>query len=282
MADLTLSCALAEIKLRKERFYVYMLVRPDGSIFYVGKGQKRRIYEHERYAKGNSRKRLYSIMRKIWRSGNDVLYRLHAFFDDESSAHAEEARLISLFGKVEEGGLLANVTDGGEGVSGLVHTDESRRRMSESHSSPDLLRLKSDVLREQNKDPSFARAREGARVPAVAAAQRSPENRAAKSLKMKEVLANQPELLDSRRKQLQEVRPSSEVSSDITKKSWIDPVVRARRVRGLKAAANKPELLELRRERATKRWSDPEARARVSAAVKATLAAKKAALASAS
>ncbi len=50
----------------------------------------------------------------------------------EPNAHAEEIRLIALYGRIDNGtGCLRNLTDGGEGVTGRIQSDEEKRWRSE-------------------------------------------------------------------------------------------------------------------------------------------------------
>src|SRR5690242_9527661 len=61
-----------------EGFYVYILRRPDGRPFYVGKGIGDRVFAHENEARhpNDWRSNAYklNVIRSIWRSGNPVTY----------------------------------------------------------------------------------------------------------------------------------------------------------------------------------------------------------------
>lgn len=59
---------------------------------------------------------------------DSVVIKIHEVFD-ERHAFAVERQLISIFRKV--GFRLCNFTDGGEGVSGHVHSSDIRRKISE-------------------------------------------------------------------------------------------------------------------------------------------------------
>ena len=50
-------------------------------------------------------------------------------FDNEQDAIKMEVDLIRFLGKKKNGGLLYNITDGGDGVSGYVYTDSVREKM---------------------------------------------------------------------------------------------------------------------------------------------------------
>ena len=50
----------------------------------------------------------------------------------EEDALALEVTLIKFWGRKSEGGVLYNLTEGGEGASGYIHTEESREKISAS------------------------------------------------------------------------------------------------------------------------------------------------------
>ena len=109
-------------------FYVYELRTSCGATFYVGKGCKNRMRGH-RYTAKNERfqTRLYRKIRKIWRNGDDYIEVKIAENLSETDAHALEIQKIAHYGRSS----LTNLTDGGEGNSGAVFTEERRKRISE-------------------------------------------------------------------------------------------------------------------------------------------------------
>jgi acid stress-induced BolA-like protein IbaG/YrbA len=108
-------------------FYVYVLYRPDGRPFYVGKGHGRRINAHEQFAKMGHKARRYSIIRKIWREGGQVVKEKVFETYDELEAYAMERQLIASIGREN----LTNETDGGDGNYGWSPSLEQRARLSE-------------------------------------------------------------------------------------------------------------------------------------------------------
>ena len=108
-------------------YFVYLLLRPDSSPFYVGKGgDVRRIGFHERAARQGKPGYKYNTIRSIWRSGGDVTRRIVFRSDSEDAIYAEETRLIAFYGRDN----LCNLTDGGVGM--LNPPDHVRQRLGAS------------------------------------------------------------------------------------------------------------------------------------------------------
>jgi hypothetical protein len=98
------------------RFYVYGFFRKDGTPYYIGKGQGNRIDS----PKGRRFNLPPKDQRKILAGGLT-----------EPEAFEYEIALISLLGRKDQGtGCLRNLTDGGEGTSGHVHSPETLAKIS--------------------------------------------------------------------------------------------------------------------------------------------------------
>lgn len=125
---LSLAEALLEIAASGLRFYVYVLHRPTGEPFYVGKGTGDRIAMHERDAARpqNDGHRLRVIRQCV--VGGGARYRLVGHFGDEAAAFEEERRLIAEIGRLDRAcGPLVNHTDGGEGTTDLNEASLRKR-----------------------------------------------------------------------------------------------------------------------------------------------------------
>jgi hypothetical protein len=101
-------------------YYTYAYLREDRTPYYIGKGKGNRIYFK---GKGEI---------KSPKNKSRIIFLKHNLTEEEAFKH--EIYMIAVFGRKDLGtGILRNKTNGGDGISGLVHTEESKRKMSESH-----------------------------------------------------------------------------------------------------------------------------------------------------
>lgn len=105
---------------KNDTFYTYMLLREDGTPYYIGKGNLKRL------------KYSYSYSRLV-PTPKDSQRILIQEFSSEEDAFAAEIFFISYYGRIDLGtGCLRNRTDGGDGISGLVRSEEHCRRISQA------------------------------------------------------------------------------------------------------------------------------------------------------
>ena len=101
-------------------FYVYEHWRLDrDECFYVGKGRAGRAYSMK-----NRNRHHQAIVAKLSRIGSAFEVKMVAAGLSEADAFALEIDRISFWR--EAGVDLTNMTDGGEGISGLRHSDETK------------------------------------------------------------------------------------------------------------------------------------------------------------
>ena len=105
-------------------FYVYEHWRLDrDECFYVGKGCRNRAY-----ARSGRNSHWQNIVAKLERTGSGYEVRIVACGLSDEDAIKLEINRISFWRDLVD---LSNKTDGGDGVSGLVMSPESRLKMSE-------------------------------------------------------------------------------------------------------------------------------------------------------
>lgn len=103
-----------------KQFYAYIHAKPDGTPFYAGKGNGRRLNMFHRRNQHHK-----NIVAKYGRR-NILIGRLDC--SDESAAFDLEMGLIKCIKRM--GIELTNLTDGGHGPSGLIVTPEQRAKIS--------------------------------------------------------------------------------------------------------------------------------------------------------
>lgn len=101
-------------------FYVYEHIRPDtGMVFYVGKGSGYRLN-----SKSDRNRHWHHIVGKANGFSSKIIFESN----DEELVLLVEVERIDQLRKL--GYKLCNITDGGQGISGLKHSEESKRKMS--------------------------------------------------------------------------------------------------------------------------------------------------------
>jgi hypothetical protein len=107
--------------VRVEMYYTYAYLREGGTPYYIGKGKGNRSY----------RRRNKGI--KPPKDKSRILILKQNLTEEESFRH--EVYMIAVFGRKDLGtGILHNRTDGGEGASGWVPSEEWRENISKLHS----------------------------------------------------------------------------------------------------------------------------------------------------
>ena len=98
-------------------YYTYAYLREDKTPYYIGKGKENRIYSKQKNIKPPKDK-------------SRVIYLKQNLTEEEAFKH--EIYMIDVFGRKDLGtGILHNRTDGGEGSSGCIPSEETKRKLSE-------------------------------------------------------------------------------------------------------------------------------------------------------
>lgn len=119
----------------QNKFYVYQLrLETSEEPFYIGKGKAGRISAH--FTSSQLKKKSYknNILNKAIKDGVQIIItKLHENIT-EQEAFDLEMHYIAMYGRIDLGtGILANHTDGGEGMSGYVPTKETKLKLSMSN-----------------------------------------------------------------------------------------------------------------------------------------------------
>jgi hypothetical protein len=97
-------------------YYTYAYLRNDGTPYYIGKGKNKRAYERKHNDFVPSKDRILFLKKNL----------------TEEKAFIHEIYMISIFGRKDLGtGILYNLTNGGDGASGYVYTEEQRKKMGD-------------------------------------------------------------------------------------------------------------------------------------------------------
>ena len=112
-------------------YYVYAYLRQDGTPYYIGKGKDKRAFSKDHSVSVPPRDRIVFLETNLTNIG----------------ACALERRYIKWYGKKEEGGILRNKTDGGDGNtanrSEEWRKNHSKKMTGRKKSEEEILKLKS-------------------------------------------------------------------------------------------------------------------------------------------
>ena len=102
---------------QRNDYYTYAYLREDKTPYYIGKGKGGRVYTRHKRIKPPKDKSLIIFLKKNL---------------TEEEAFKHEIYMIAIFGRKDLGtGILRNLSNGGEGSSGAVHSEEWKKAHSE-------------------------------------------------------------------------------------------------------------------------------------------------------
>jgi len=116
-------------------FYVYALTDPRNNdrFFYIGKGHGYRAINHLKNSANRENNSKQATVKAIRNDGFEpaIVYLFSQLTEEQ--AHQKEIELIALYGRKDLGlGHLTNLTNGGEGTSGHIHTEETKQKMRDA------------------------------------------------------------------------------------------------------------------------------------------------------
>jgi hypothetical protein len=237
-------------------FYVYVYRDPrptkNNQPVYVGKGTGDRDISH--WSRGSHNKPFQDFISHLKQRDLAVVPQRVFETEDESAAFAKEIELIALYGRRNIGaGTLFNLTDGGEGASGMRKTTEQKAvdgRFSKEHWQQPEYRNKV--------------------VAAQTAVQSTPEARAMKS-EASTATWQKAEVREARTAGIAKARTadaSKAKTSAQAKAQWADPEYAAMQTANNKEIANRAEVKAAKAAAAKALWADPVWKAKMLAARK--------------
>lgn len=257
-------------------FYVYVYRDPrptkNNQPVYVGKGKGDRDLSH--WSKGSRNKPFQNLISLLKKSGMVAPCERVFETEDEQEAFAKERELIALYGRRDLGtGTLFNLTDGGEGLSNAIRTDEWKKNISLANSSPENVRKSSKRQREKWANPDFRKKHTAAIRVAIARPEVAAKREAAKALfnktdafrdtvrKATTKMWQDPayaEKVVAAQKEVQGTPEARANKSSASKETWAKPEVRTKRQQGIKAARSSKASKDKTSAQAKAQWADPE------------------------
>lgn len=117
--------------MTEARFFVYEHRRLDtGEVFYVGKGKWTPL---KRYIRAATTSKRNAHWKRIVAKADGFSHHVVSEHALESDALAEEVRRIASYGRSNIGGVLCNITAGGEGQSGTAMSESTKQKIAAAH-----------------------------------------------------------------------------------------------------------------------------------------------------
>lgn len=266
---------------RDKPFYVYLYRDPrpkkKNVPIYVGKGTVAHGRADSHWLHGTHNSILVKMFALFRKAGIQPRIEIVAWFDDEDAALSLERALIKRFGRRDmDTGSLANMTDGGEGVSGWAPTAEYREKhrqitterwrdaeyadkmkaMSQAcWDDPDQRAMRLETIQRAISTPEYRenmsvaqKERWAKAIPEQVAAQcaflNAPEARARARIKANEFL---------RSDEYREHKRAETVGK------WSDPDFRATVAAGMRIAHARPDEKARKKDASTRAWADKKA-----------------------
>ena len=249
-------CGIVESYLKENQmFYVYVYKDPrptkNQQPVYVGKGTGARDLSH--WSKGSHNKPFQDFLSHIRTRNLEPICVRVLETENEQEAFDKEIQLIELYGRRDtKTGTLFNRTDGGEGASGAIRTEEEKQAN------------RVDSLDKWQRPEYRAKV-----IAAQQAAQSTPKARKIKSVNSKAMWQQQGETLALSIKEARNTNESKAKTSAQAKAQWADPEYAAKQSANNKEIANREEVKAAKKAAAKALWADPVWKAKMLEARKA-------------
>jgi hypothetical protein len=197
-------------------FYTYAYLRKDGTPYYIGKGQGKRAFsKHHKIRPPRDKSR--------------VLFLKTGLTEDEAFKH--EIYMIAVFGRKDLGtGILRNRTNGGDGGSGrvvseeerlkkVVSTREVRQRMTEKEKIEWRRKIAESLKGQSWSEETKRKRKENPYIPSVQARRKNANShrgkkRSAETIrKMKEARKRRAPMSIAQRARISELHKGKEISA---------------------------------------------------------------------
>tara|TARA_R110000868_G_scaffold209581_1_gene459447 strand:+ start:118 stop:801 length:684 start_codon:yes stop_codon:yes gene_type:complete len=123
------------------RFYTYAYLREDRTPYYIGKGQRKRRYQKD------------GKPCAVPKDKSRIIFLKQNLTEEEAFKH--EIYMIAVFGRKDLGtGILLNKSNGGEGSSGFIASEEFKKKLSEIHKGKKLSPQHKEILINSRKGKS--------------------------------------------------------------------------------------------------------------------------------
>lgn len=109
-------------------YYIYRHIRLDtNQVFYIGKGKLRKNSYERAYATSRRNQFWHNVVNK---NGGKYEIEILMEFDNEVDCDNKEKEFIALYGRADlHKGTLTNLTDGGDGSTNIVCTEQTRQKL---------------------------------------------------------------------------------------------------------------------------------------------------------
>jgi hypothetical protein len=265
-------------------FYVYILFRPwDGSPCYIGKGKGRRWLFHERNPDNHRNRNLARIIKKAKKLNLDIPKIKIRENLLEAEALSIEIAFIKAIGKKANGGPLVNLTDGGDGTSGLTPSKKTRAKMSAAKKGKpqkaEHVQTRANSNRGGKRTPEqrqrMGRAQRGHKrlqgrtIPTAVRAKISAKMMGNQNcLGVVHTTESRANMSEGQRRRAPPTEKTRAKMSQTTTRKWADPEHRAMMVGKMIAVASIPESRLENSKRIRALWADPDYRTRMTAAIR--------------